>query len=57
MNRYTYAWGYTSRIQAELALESMFAAAVVSEGEKPEIRPYKTSAGNRLLCITLEGSA
>lgn len=48
--RYTYAGGFKSRAAAEMALEGMFAAGEVSEGERPKVEKI----GGKW-AVTLEG--
>lgn len=40
LDHYWFAYGFISKPAAEEALEKAFAAAEVSEGEKPRIEPY-----------------
>lgn len=62
MSRYIYATGFKTREAAEDGLESLYASAEVSEGERPRIEPYeawaKPQPGQplatvRRFCITL----
>lgn len=42
---YWYAFGYTSRAKAEIALEIAYSTGDVLPGERPRIEPYRTRDG------------
>ena len=50
MNYYTgdsywYAYGYTSRVKAEIALEIAYNRGDVLPGENPRVERYRTTTG------------
>ena len=45
--RHWYLSGCKTREQAEEKLEDLFATGEVSEGEKPEVKSYKSNVGRR----------
>lgn len=53
--RYTYSSGHKSREAAEEALEDGFATGDVLPGERPQVEPYRSTAGKRRYRITLAG--
>jgi len=44
---YWYAYAYTSRAAAEIALEIAYSAGDVLPGENPRVQSYRNKAGER----------
>lgn len=45
MESYWYAYGYTSRAKAEIALEAAYSMGDVLPGERPRVEKYFTRDG------------
>lgn len=50
---YWYAFGYTSRAKAEIALEIAYSTGDVLPGERPRVEAYKTKDGAKAYGIRL----
>ncbi len=44
---YWYAYGYTSRVKAEIALEIAYSRGDVMPGENPRIETYQNKEGQK----------
>jgi len=53
MESYWYAYGYTSRVKAEIALEIAYNRGDVLPGENPRIEQYRTRDGAKAYGIRL----
>ena len=50
---YWYAYGYTSRAKAEIALEIAYSTGDVLPGERPRVEQYRTRDGAKAYGIRL----
>lgn len=50
---YWYAYGYTSRAKAEIALEIAYSTGDVLSGERPRVEQYRTRDGAKAYGIRL----
>jgi hypothetical protein len=50
---YWYAYGYTSRAAAEIALEIAYSAGDVMPGENPRVEQYRTRDGTKAYGIRI----
>ena len=50
---YWYAYGYTSRVKAEIALEIAYSSGDVLPGERPRVEQYRTRDGAKAYGIRL----
>lgn len=53
--RFTYAWGFVTRDEAEEIIEELESAGEVSPSERPKVATYRNSAGKRRYKITVDG--
>jgi hypothetical protein len=53
MESYWYAYGYTSRVKAEIALEIAYNRGDVLPGENPRVEQYRTRDGAKAYGIRL----